>query len=87
MFWRTVIGLGILLTAIRVWTGPVPLIEPVNAQIPDSGLQQQQQLDETRRTNQLLQEIKKILETGTLNVRFPGADNPLDAPVKTRKRG
>jgi hypothetical protein len=87
MFWRTVIGLGILLTALRVWTGPVPLIEPVNAQIPDSGLQQQQQLDETRRTNQLLQEIKKILETGTLNVRFPGADNPSDAPVKTRKRG
>ncbi len=87
MFWRTVIGLGVLLTAIRVWTGPVPLIEPASAQIPDSGLQRQQLLDETRRTNQLLQEIKKILDTGTLNVRFPGADNPSDAPEKNRKRG
>ena len=87
MFWRTVIGLGVLLTTIRVWTGPVPLIEPASAQIPDSGLQRQQLLDETRRTNQLLKEIKKILDTGTLNVRFPGADNPSDAPEKTRKRG
>ena len=87
MFWRTVIGLGALLTVLRVWTGPVPLIEPASAQIPDSGLQRQQLLDETRRTNQLLQEIKQILNTGTLNVRFPGADNPSDAPSKTRKRG
>ena len=87
MFWRTVIGLFALLTAIRVWTGPVPLIEPASAQIPDSGLQRQQLLDETRRTNQLLQEIKQILNSGTLNVRFPGADNPSDAPPKTRKRG
>jgi hypothetical protein len=87
MFWRTVIGLGVLLTAIRVWTGPVLLVEPASAQIPDSGLQRQQLLEETRRTNQLLQEITKTLNSGTLNVRFPSADNPSDAPKETRKRG
>ena len=87
MYWRTVIGLGLLITVIRVWTGPVPLIEQASAQIPDSGLQRKQLLAETRRTNQLLEEIKQILDSGTLNVRFSGADNPSDAPAKNRKRG
>jgi hypothetical protein len=86
-YMRMVIGLGAVLTVIRVWTGPVLLIEQASAQIPDSGPQRKQLLDETRRTNQLLQEIKQILDTGTLHVRFPGADNPSDAPIKTRKRG
>lgn len=86
-FWRSVIGLAALLTCLRIWIGPVTLVEPVSAQIPDSGLQRQLQLDEARRTNRLLEEIKQILDKRTLNVRIRGADNPSDAPAKPRKRG
>ena len=32
-------------------------------------------VDEIRRTNQLLEEIKQILSSDTLNVRIQGADN------------
>lgn len=86
-FWRSVIALVAVLTCLRVWIGPVTLVEPANAQIPDSGLTRKLQLEEARRTNRLLEEIKQILDTGTLNMRIRGADNPSDAPAKPRKRG
>lgn len=78
-------ALFVLLTCLRVWTGPAPLLEAARAQIPDSGLQRQQLLDETRRTNRLLTEIKQLLKEGTLNVRVRGADNQADPPAKGRR--
>ena len=74
-FSRVVLVLFVLLTCIRVWMGPTPLIDPAQAQIPDSGAQRKMLVDEARRTNQLLTEIKQILSTQTLNVRIEGADN------------
>lgn len=77
--------LFVLLTCLRVWTGPAPLIEVARAQIPDSGLQRQLLLDETKRTNRLLTEIKQLLKEGTLNVRVRGADNQADTPAKGQR--
>ena len=74
-FWRGAIGLFLLLTCIRVWHGPEPILEPAQAQIPDSGLQRRRILEEAKRTNRLLSDIKRLLETGTLNVRIQRADN------------
>ena len=65
----------IILTCFRIWLGPFPLLERAEAQIPDAGLQRKQLIDESRRTNELLSDIKRILETQTLHVSLQGADN------------
>ena len=70
------IGGFLALTCLRVWTGPQPLLPRAEAQIPDGGAQRKQLIDEVRRANDLLTQIKDLLEKGTLNVRVQGADNP-----------
>ncbi len=84
---RGAIGLFLLLTCIRVWVGPEPIVEPAQAQIPDSGLQCKLLLEEARRTNQLLSDIKRLLKTETLNVRIQGADNQADRATAPRDPG
>jgi len=79
-----VVGLFLLLTCIRVWVGPEITASRVHAQIPDSGLQRNLLLAEARRTNQLLSDIKRVLETGTLHVRLRSADNQADKPSNAR---
>ena len=81
---RMAIGLFVLLTCIRVWTDPAPLVKTARAQIPDSGMQRQLLLDSVRQTNRHLADIKQLLKDGTLNVRIRGADNPADTPAKRR---
>jgi len=78
---RGLIGFTVLVTCLRVWTGPVALVDTVSAQIPDSAAQRKLMLEEARRTNELLTQIKEILERGPLNVRIAGADNQADAPA------
>jgi len=65
----------VVLTCLRIWLGPFPLLERAEAQIPDAGLQRKQILDEAKHTNELLSDIKRILESQTLHVRLEGADN------------
>jgi len=65
----------VILTCLRIWFGPFPLLERAEAQIPDAGMQRKQLVEEARRTNELLSDIKRILETQTLHVRLQGADN------------
>ncbi len=84
---RGAIGLFLLLTCIRVWVGSEPILEPVQAQIPDSGMQRKLLLEEVRQTNRLLSNIKQLLETGTLNVRIQGADNQADRAAVLRNSG
>lgn len=68
---------GLLIaTSLRVWIGPLSWTATARAQIPDSGLQLKQLIDEARRNNALLGEIKQILVSRTFNVRIEGADNP-----------
>lgn len=65
----------VLLTCLRVWTGPFPLLNKAQAQLPDSAKQRIMLLEETRKTNRLLNEIKQILRDETLHVRLQPADN------------
>lgn len=65
---------------LRVWLGPVALLDRAEAQIPDAGRQRQLLVEEARRTNELLTEIKDLLHKRTFNVRLEGADNQADAP-------
>ncbi len=75
----------ILVTCFRVWSGPIAWIEQAQAQIlPNPALQRRLQLDELRRTNTLLAEIKELLATHTLNVRLKGADNHAPALQKAQ---
>jgi len=68
------------LTCVKVWVGPPPLETPVYGQIPDAAAQRKQAIDEAKLTNQLLADIKRILETQSLNVRIQGADNKSSPP-------
>ena len=73
------VGAFVLLTCLRVWVGSTPMLQVAHAQIPDAGTQRKLLLDEARLTNQLLTEIKHLLENRTLNVRIQGADNQVPA--------
>ncbi|HNQ21731.1 MAG TPA: hypothetical protein PKK06_01405 [Phycisphaerae bacterium] len=79
-----IIGTFIVLSCLKVWVEPGSLTPMAVAQIPDSGLQRQQLLDEARRTNQLLSDILQTLKTQTLNVRMEGADKKPEAPKVPR---
>ena len=72
---RHALVLFVALSCLRAWLGPTGLSDRAEAQIPDSGTQRKALLEETRRTNQLLSDIKQILTSGTLNVTVKGADN------------
>ena len=72
----------VLVTCIRVWVGPVPVVKSANGQMVDPGRQRKELVEQARRTNELLEEIKQILTDHTLNVRLRGADNQADAPPK-----
>jgi len=63
------------------------LFEPpaVQAQVPDSGLQLNQILRETQRTNQLLDEILHALRAGTLKVRITDSDKDQGRAVRKAK--
>jgi len=75
MLIRAIVALFIILTCLRVWIGPFPILSEARAQIPDAGLQRKLLLEEAQRTNQLLGDIKRVLESGDLHVRIKGADN------------
>jgi hypothetical protein len=76
---RRIVGGLILITALRVWIGPVSLPTPAAAQIPDSGLQRKELVEAVRQTNRLLTDIKVILESRTLHVRLTSADNQAES--------
>jgi hypothetical protein len=84
-FISVAISFFLLMTCLRVWIGPAPLLPRAEAQIPDAGLQRKLALEEAQRTNQLLSDIKRLLETHTLNVRIQGADNPADGGRDPRR--
>lgn len=82
---RFSLGLLILVTCLRVWVGPTPILQEAQGQIPDSAMQRNQLLEEARRTNRLLEEITKLMQEHTFNVRVQGADNQGPAPAIPRK--
>lgn len=71
--------------AAELWAG-LPAAQPVWAQIPDSGRQRQELLEEARRTNRLLSEIVEHLKSGTLKVDLADTDKQ-QAKAPPRVRG
>jgi heme exporter protein D len=61
-------------TCARVWLGSGVALPQAMAQIPDSGLQRKEMLDEIRRTNRWLEQIHQTLQTETIKVRMEGTD-------------
>lgn len=55
------------LTLLGQWTGS-PRIAPAAAQVPDAGAQRLQMIDELRATNQKLDRLVTLLESGKLQV-------------------
>ena len=43
--------------------------------MPEPGMQRKLQLKELKHSNEILQDIRSILTSGTLKVRIEGADN------------
>jgi len=77
-WWYAALFVFLAVTCLRVWTGDGSLHADARAQIPDAGLQRHELVAEMRRTNQLLTDIKALLESGKLHVRVESADNQPD---------
>lgn len=75
----------VVLTCLRIWTESTPVLPSAHAQLPDSAGQRLALIREAQKTNQLLREIKQILQTQTLHVRVEGADNKATAPLNKRR--
>jgi hypothetical protein len=71
---RWAVAAIVAVTCVRVWLGPDAAVPQACAQIPDSGLQRKQMLEESARTNQLLEQILDTLQTRTLKVSVEGQD-------------
>lgn len=73
-------ALVVLLTiiAFELWAGRPSDLPAAHAQIPDTALQRKQILDEGQRTNELLEQILKHLQTKPIQVRIAAdeRDNP-----------
>jgi hypothetical protein len=64
--------LGIV--AVELWVALPSTAPAAVAQIPDTGLQRLQIVEEARKTNELLREILDHLKNGTVKVRTESAD-------------
>ena len=60
--------------AIELWAARPSMTPAAMAQVPDSGAQRNQMIEETRRTNQLLEQILDHLKTKTVKVKMADTD-------------
>ena len=60
--------------AIELWAARPGTTSTAMAQVPDSGAQRNQMIEETRRTNQLLEQILDHLKTKTVMVKMADTD-------------
>ncbi len=78
-----------LLTVIAVelaFVADATTLPRAMAQIPDTGLQRKQIVDEQRITNQRLSALEKHLKEGTVKVRIVQDDKAQDTPSRAGKR-
>lgn len=61
---------------VELWGRQPSALPPAAAQVPDSGLQRRQQLDEMKRTNELLATILDRLENRTFKVTIQDGAKP-----------
>ena len=85
---RVAFGALLIATCLRVWLGPVTELPRAQAQIPDAGSQRRELLREVQRTNTLLGQMLKTLQTQTFKVQMQGTDNKRGSsprPAQTTK--
>lgn len=63
-----VLLLGVI--AIQLWSAAPSILPEAQAQIPDTGMQRKQLIDEARRTNELLSDILTQLREKPMKVRI-----------------
>jgi hypothetical protein len=84
---RIALGAFLVLTCLRVWSGPGSWSPAAQAQIPNAGSQRADLLQEVRRTNQLLQEVLTILRTRSIKVELKAAGKSRTRPGLPVRRG
>ena len=70
----TVIAVLLSVIALELWQMSPSMLPAVHAQIPDSGMQRNQQIEECRRTNALLSDILEHLRTKAIKVEMQRTD-------------
>ena len=77
----------VLVTCLKVWLGPGRVVERAYGQVPNAAAQRIGIIDEIRKTNQLLEQIKEALKTETFDVRIAdGAREPGKPVAPARKK-
>jgi len=69
-----IVAVLLALIAIPIWSGSVSVLPTAVAQIPDTGLQRKQLIDEQRRSNELLEQILETLQSRTIKVYVATSD-------------
>ncbi len=75
---RSIITIILVLTCLKVWLGPADIIQPAVAQIPNSGQQRYDMIDELKRVNKQLSELIAVMKTHTIKVQMAGGDRASD---------
>jgi hypothetical protein len=75
--------LGVI--ALELWVGRPGDGSALYAQIPDTGMQRLQLIDETKKTNQLLSEILDHLKNHRVKVLVDSADKTETRPVPKQR--
>ena len=85
---RIILTAAVLATCLKVWVGSPPLLPQAQAaQAANPAQQRKVLLVQAIRTNELLADIKGLLEHHTLNVRIRSADNQPDSARNPRRPG
>jgi len=77
--WSAILIAFALVTCVKVWLPREPIVTPVQAQVPNPADDRKEEILLLRRTNELLTDIKRILESQTLHVVIERADNSSSA--------
>lgn len=73
-----VIAMLLVVIAVELWGTQPSSLPTAQAQIPDSGRQRMEMIDEARRTNDLLAEILGHLRTKPVKVQMESTDSSRD---------
>ena len=70
----TVLTALLAVIAVELWVAMPDGSSVARAQIPDTGLQRLQIIEEARKTNQILEQIREQLREGCMKVRLEDTD-------------
>lgn len=74
-FWKLGLGVLCVATCLKTWFPSERVLPAAEAQVPNPADQRRDLVRATQRTNELLTDIKRLLESGKLQVRVEATDN------------